>query len=64
MATSPSMAAATYRVCNPDGSLITDPAALGFPLAVAQKMTNYPDINPILGNPEYQLTQACAKCGL
>jgi iron complex outermembrane recepter protein len=51
------------RVCNPDGSLITDPAALGFPLSVAQKMTNYPNINPILGNPEFNLTQAAVNAG-
>jgi iron complex outermembrane recepter protein len=46
------------RVCNGDSSLITDPAKLGFPLAVAQAMTKYPRVNPIFGNPQVQLTQA------
>jgi iron complex outermembrane recepter protein len=54
------------RVCSPSG-LTTDPTLLdfgsGLPLAVAQKMTNYPNINPILGNPEYNLTQAAVNAG-
>ena len=52
-----------FRVCNPDGSPITDPAALGFPLAIAQGMPGYPRINPILGNPEPNLTQAAVNAG-
>jgi len=53
------------RVCNgPDGSLITDPATLGFPLSVAQAMVDYPRINPIAGaRPQQQVTQAALNAG-
>ncbi|HXS07300.1 MAG TPA: TonB-dependent receptor [Rhizomicrobium sp.] len=45
------------------GALITDPAVLGFPLAVAQGMKNYPNINPIVGSPQTQITQAVVNAG-
>jgi iron complex outermembrane receptor protein len=52
------------RVCNPDGSLKSVITANGgFPLAIAQQMTNYPFINPILGNPETNLTIAAVNAG-
>ncbi|MGZ5921364.1 MAG: TonB-dependent receptor plug domain-containing protein [Rhizomicrobium sp.] len=52
------------RVCNPDSSLITNPATLGFPLSVAQAMKDYPRINPIAGAaPQQQLTQAAVNAG-
>ena len=48
----------------PDGlGLLTDPAALGFPLSVAQAMKDYPRINPIDGNPQQQLTQGAINMG-
>ncbi|MES2256752.1 MAG: TonB-dependent receptor [Pseudomonadota bacterium] len=50
------------RVCNPDGSLITG-AVGGVPNAVLRQMTNYPFINPILGNPETNLTVAAVNAG-
>ena len=52
------------RVCNGDSSLITNPATLGFPLAVAQAMKDYPRINPIAGAaPQSQVTQAALNAG-
>ena len=50
------------RVCNPDGSLIAG-AIGGVPNAVIKQMKNYPYINPILGNPETNLTVAAVNAG-
>ena len=58
------VAGCDIRVCNGDGSLVTDPAALGFPLSVAQGMVDYPRINPIAGAaPQQQLTQGAVNMG-
>ena len=58
---------ADYRVAGngPDGTgLQTGPLVNGdIPLAVAQKIPGYPRINPINGNPEYQLTMAEVNAG-
>ena len=49
---------ADYRVAGPTGTgLATGPVG-GVPLSVLQAMPGYPRINPINGNPEYQLTMA------
>src|ERR1700744_5011054 len=49
---------ADYRVAGPTGTgLATGPVG-GVPLSVLQQMPGYPRINPINGNPEYQLTMA------
>src|SRR6185437_9934158 len=43
----------------PNGyGLAGDPINGDIPLSVAQRMPGYPRINPINGNPEYQLTMA------
>ncbi len=59
------VAGCDIRVCNGDGSLVTDPAALGFPLSVAQGMVDYPRINPIAGAaPQQQITQGAVNMRL
>ena len=50
------------RVCNPNGSLIAGSIG-GVPNANITKMWNYPYINPILGNPETNLTIAAVNAG-
>jgi iron complex outermembrane recepter protein len=53
----------------PDSRLVDGPSnvplttGLGFPLSVAQAMPGYPRTNPIIGNPEYQLTQGALNAG-
>jgi iron complex outermembrane receptor protein len=46
-----------------DFSLKTTQASLGYPLANAQGIQNYPFVNPIDGNPETNLTQAAVNAG-
>ena len=53
---------ADKRVANPDGSLIAG-AIGGVPNAIIKQMQNYPYINPILGNPETNLTVASVNAG-
>ena len=56
--------AATFASATAHGSLVTDPAALGFPLSVAQGMVDYPRINPIAGAaPQQQITQGAVNMG-
>jgi iron complex outermembrane recepter protein len=52
------------RVCDAQtNALITDPATLGFPLAVAQAESDYPRINKIVGSPQTQITQGVVNSG-